>query len=164
MKKLAFALTGLLFASLTACNNSASSKIEGEEKEETVDATTVENEGAPVFSFQNESHDFGQIQEGAKVEHDFVFTNTGDAPLIISNAEGSCGCTVPQWPREPLAPGEEGRIHVVFDSSGKPGMQTKEVKIHANTVPNTKVLRITAQVQPNAEQPAAATGAEVPNS
>lgn len=162
MRKTAFILAGLLFVSLTACNNDASSKIENEEgmeegTEENVDASTVENENAPAFAFETETHDFGKIQEGEKVAYDFVFTNSGESPLIISNAQGSCGCTVPQWPREPVAPGAQDKIHVVFDSSGKPGTQTKEVKLNANTTPNTKVLRITAQVQPAAEQPAEGT-------
>lgn len=161
MRKLVFVLAGAMLAGLTACNDNAASKIKKEEAQESQETATnvdmaVGDQGTPVFAFNQEAHDFGQINEGTKAEHDFSFTNTGDAPLIISNAKGSCGCTVPQWPREPIAPGETGVIHVVFDSSGKPGQQTKQVTLNANTVPNTKVLTITAQVLPKAEENAAA--------
>lgn len=149
MRKLAIVFAGALLMGMTACNDNAASKIKKEEaRETTASVDMVNNAGTPVFAFAEESHDFGVINEGTKAEYDFTFTNTGDAPLIISNAKGSCGCTVPQWPREPIAPGETGMIHVVFDSSGKPGAQTKQVTLNANTVPNTRVLTITAQVQP----------------
>ncbi len=157
MRKVAIVLVGSVFLGLTACNDSAASKIKQEAAKQEASASVemVSNQGTPVFTFTQEAHDFGVIEEGTKAEHDFAFTNTGDAPLIISNAKGSCGCTVPQWPREPIAPGETGMIHVVFDSSGKPGQQTKQVTLNANTVPNTKVLTINAQVQPKPETEAA---------
>ena len=68
----------------------------------------------PAFAFAEEEFDFGTINEGDVVEHVFKFTNTSDKPLTISNARGSCGCTVPEWPREPIAPGEDGEIKVKF--------------------------------------------------
>lgn len=156
MRKVAIVLAGFMLMGLSACNDNAASKIKKEEAQESsASVEMVNDQGTPVFAFAEEAHDFGVITEGAKAEYDFAFTNTGDSPLIISNAKGSCGCTVPQWPREPIAPGETGMIHVVFDSSGKPGQQTKQVTLNANTVPNTKVLTITAQVQPNAQTEAA---------
>ncbi len=154
MRKLAFALAAVAMVSLTACNDAASKIESGNEEANaentntSVDAGTVENQGAPVFSFEAETHDFGQIEEGTVAKHDFVFTNTGDAPLIITNAQGSCGCTVPEWPREPIAPGETGKIHVEFNSQGRAGSQSKQVTLNANTTPNQKILRISAQVQP----------------
>jgi hypothetical protein len=99
-----------------------------------------------------ESHDFGQINEGEVVSVDFAFTNDGEAPLIISNASGSCGCTVPQWPRTPIAPGESGVISVSFNSESKPGNQNKTVTLTSNTMPNVKVLKISAQVTPKIKQ------------
>jgi len=102
--------------------------------------------GAPAFSFAQENHDFGTIAQGDKPQTTFTFTNTGDAPLIITQAKGSCGCTVPKWPTEPIAPGATGKIDVVFDSTGKSGRQAKTVTLTANTVPNTKVLSISADV------------------
>ena len=84
----------------------------------------------------------------------FEFTNTGDEPLIISNAKGSCGCTVPEWPKEPIAPGETGEIAVEYKPAGQSGVQTKYVTITANTSPATTQLTITGDIQadPNAPQ------------
>ncbi len=147
MKKIAFALSGVLLMAFTACDN-ATSKIADNNETSAVDVSSVDGEGTPKFSFQEESYDFGEIEEGTVAKHDFTFKNTGDAPLIITNAQGSCGCTVPQWPREPIAPGEEGTIHVEFNSQGRSGNQQKQVTLSANTQPNQVILKISAQVQP----------------
>ncbi|MGB0864187.1 MAG: DUF1573 domain-containing protein, partial [Saprospiraceae bacterium] len=72
-----------------------------------------------VMAFTNEEFDFGTVNEGEKVKHTFKFKNTGKEPLIISNAKGSCGCTVPKWPREPIAPGASGDVVVEFNSDKK---------------------------------------------
>ena len=101
---------------------------------------------AAQISFEENSFDFGTLQEGEKVEHVFKFTNTSDNPLTISNARGSCGCTVPEWPREPIAPGEAGEIKVKFDSKGKKGVQNKNVTITANTIPANTMLTISSDV------------------
>ena len=100
----------------------------------------------PVINFEEEFHDFGEVQEGDVVEHTFVFTNEGDGPLIISNAQGSCGCTVPDWPRQPIAPGQKGQIKVSFNSTGRAGRQDKRVTLTTNAVPQTKTLNITSNV------------------
>lgn len=102
----------------------------------------------PVMTFNKKEHDFGVINEGDKVETVFTFTNTGDADLLITNASGSCGCTVPDYPKEPIKPGKSGKMKVTFDSSGKPGMQQKAVNITANTVTGRDVLSIKANVTP----------------
>ena len=139
----------LVFA-LTSCQD-ASSKIKNQVTEDlNVQAATPTS--LPAFSFAMESHDFGQINEGEVVSVDFPFTNDGEAPLIISNASGSCGCTVPQWPRTPIAPGESGVISVSFNSESKPGNQNKTVTLTSNTMPNVKVLKISAQVTPKIKQ------------
>ncbi len=91
----------------------------------TVGAVSVNSDEAPVFKFEKESYDFGQITDGEKVSYDFKFTNVGKTPLIVTSATATCGCTVPDYPKEPIAPGAEGVIKVVFDSTGKPGMQNK---------------------------------------
>ena len=104
----------------------------------------------PKFSFQEEEHNFGDIRDGDIVSHTFKFTNTGEAPLIISKATAACGCTVPQWPRQPIPVGGSGEIKVQFDSSNKPGMQNKVVTITANTESKIKKLLIRAQVGPSA--------------
>ena len=105
----------------------------------------------PTFQFEKTDHDFGTITEGDVVSHTFTFTNTGEAPLIIQSAKGSCGCTVPTWPKEPIPVGGTGVITAEFNSKGKPGMQNKVVTITANTWPKTSTLRIKAQVEQNTQ-------------
>ena len=100
----------------------------------------------PAFSFKTEAHDFGKINEGEKVSYSFEFTNSGNADLLITSATGSCGCTVPEYSKDPIPPGKSGIIHVTFDSSGKEGHQNKTVTIVANTIPNSKVISITGEV------------------
>ena len=106
----------------------------------------VEEQGMPSFNFKKEEHDFGILIDGEKVTYSFLFTNSGDAPLIISNAKGSCGCTVPNYPKEPIAPGATASIDVTFDSKGRTGKQSKVVTLTANTNPNRKVIRINSEV------------------
>mgnify|MGYP006306755811 CR=1 FL=1 len=100
-----------------------------------------------TMEFEKIEHDFGTIKSGDVVNHTFKFTNTGDEPLIIKNAKGSCGCTVPKWPKEPIAPGEGGEIKVEFKSKGKSGMQSKKVTIDANVPGGKSFLTIKANVK-----------------
>ena len=145
MKKVfvSIALVGMLFASC------------GEEKTElstdivTNDATAEEGASAtamPKMKFEKDLFDFGKISQGEKVSFSYTFTNTGDADLVITSAQGSCGCTVPTWPKEPIKAGETGKIDVVFDSNGKSGKQHKKVTIVANTTPATNVVALTGSV------------------
>lgn len=101
---------------------------------------------AAAIQFEESTFDFGTIKEGEKVTHVFKFKNTSDKPLTISNAQASCGCTVPQYPKEPVAPGKTGEINVVFDSNGKVGKQSKQVTITANTIPANTVINIAGEV------------------
>ncbi|GGH73256.1 MAG: DUF1573 domain-containing protein [Bacteroidetes bacterium] len=132
-------------------NSSDASSVSYESMEEggnQVTAADVNASGTPKFQFNEMKWDFGNIVDGDVVEHVFEFVNSGDAPLIISNARGSCGCTVPEWPRTPIAPGESGSIKVSFSSAGKVGNPKKQVTITSNAVPNTTVLNIEATVAP----------------
>ncbi|MEN0049087.1 MAG: DUF1573 domain-containing protein, partial [Bacteroidota bacterium] len=104
------------------------------------------------MSFEEMTYDFGTVAEGEKVRHVYKFKNTGAEPLVISNARGSCGCTVPQWPQEAIAPGESNEIVVEFNSKGKPGPQTKTVTITANTEPVTTKLTIKGTVEAGAQE------------
>lgn len=106
------------------------------------------------MAFSESTYDFGTATEGEKVEHIYKFKNTGNDPLIISDAKGSCGCTVPQWPKKPIAPGKSGEIKVVFDSKGKAGKQNKTVTITANTEPATTTINITGEVLKDPNAPA----------
>ncbi len=100
----------------------------------------------PVLSFKDTLHNFGAIHEGETVQHDFEFTNTGKTPLIITSATGSCGCTVPEYPHDPIAPGKSGIMKVTFNSAGKSGRMFKTVILHANTVRNAHMLYIESEV------------------
>lgn len=109
----------------------------------------VRPESAAKIEFEEEVFDFGEITEGEVVEHVFVFKNTGENPLIINNAKGSCGCTAPEWPRSPIEPGATGEMKVKFNSKGKQGEQNKTVTVTANTLPNTTVIRVVGAVRPD---------------
>jgi hypothetical protein len=110
----------------------------------------------PVAQFAKTEHDFGTINEGQTVEYTFAFKNTGAAPLIIQDAKPSCGCTVPNWSKDPIPPGASGFVRAKFDSNGKPGIQNKTITVTANTYPKQTVLRFKAMVTPKAN--AAETG------
>ena len=147
--------------SLVACKSDSATTDDARESLNTTPATTNTVNNTPAapavpagpltkLSFAEATYDFGTVMEGEKVEHLYVFTNTGDEPLIISNAKGSCGCTVPDWPREPIAPGEQGEIKVVFDTKAKGKVggnpQSKRVTITANTDPANTYLTIKGSV------------------
>ncbi|HYG02405.1 MAG TPA: DUF1573 domain-containing protein [Chryseosolibacter sp.] len=102
----------------------------------------------PVIEFADLEYDFGTIAEGNVVEHTFEVKNTGEAPLIIQNAQPSCGCTVPDWTKTPIEPGKTGFVKAKFDSKGKPGMQNKTITVTSNSWPKQTVLRFKANVTP----------------
>ena len=104
------------------------------------------NNNQPIVQFVKEEHNFGDITQGEVVSHNFVIKNSGKSDLIISSAKGSCGCTVPVWPKDPIKPGAEAEIKVTFNSKGRSGLQTKKVTVLTNAIPNTKVLTIRGNV------------------
>ena len=109
-------------------------------------SSSKEKTKLPEIQFEEETYDFGTIKEGEKISHDFKFRNTGNAELIIRSGSGSCGCTVPEWPKDPVPPGGSGAIKVTFNSEGKSGMQHKNVTIVSNTIPNTRIININGEV------------------
>ena len=115
----------------------------------------MNNNNGPTTSmvFNEDVHDFGSVDIETENKHSFVFTNLGKEPLQISNAKGSCGCTVPNWPREPIMPGQSGEIEVVYrPNKGQAGKaQNKTVSVTANTEPAITVLNIKALVNPVSE-------------
>jgi len=147
MRHLVLLLVTLLTISATSCKNDASKKVD-EEKAEKAEAKAEQKEKFPEMSFEEEVYDFGTITAGETVEHEFTFKNTGDAPLVISNAKASCGCTVPSWTKDPIQPGESGNMLVKFNSRGKKNQQNKMVRITANTEKGTETIRIKAFVEP----------------
>ncbi|WP_019039131.1 DUF1573 domain-containing protein [Psychroflexus tropicus] len=148
MKKLLFALVALATISFTACNNQKAADKVDESKKEIAEERDAEKQSFPVMEFEEKEYDFGTVEEGEIVEHTFTFTNTGDAPLIVSNATASCGCTVPTWTKEAIAPGENGEMVVKFNTRGKPNQQMKAVRITANTQSGRETIRIKAFVNP----------------
>ena len=100
----------------------------------------------PILKFETEAHDFGKVIQGEQLSFSFKFKNTGKSNLLISKAYASCGCTIPKFAKEPVKPGDEGIIEVVFNTEGKRGFQEKNVTVIANTQPNEKQLKITANV------------------
>lgn len=108
---------------------------------------TVKNSStAPEFKFTSEEYNFGTIKQGEVVAHEYTFTNTGKEPIIITDARGSCGCTVPVWPKEPIKAGESGTIKVSFNSAGKLGMQDKTVTITSNAANNPVILHVKGNI------------------
>ena len=101
---------------------------------------------ATTVNFTKPRHEFGEVLQNTTNKHTFEFTNTGTEPLVISNAKGSCGCTVPQWPREPIAPGASGDITVEFNSDKKTGKRNQQVTITANTTPPQSIIRSVGNV------------------
>jgi len=151
MKKMLF-LSTMMYLMVTGCSNSPSNKIQENNNQtpsQQVNAKIIDEGGTASFEFTNEGGkvwNFGTIIQDESPEFEFTFTNTGNEPMIISNAKGSCGCTVPIWPKEPIAPGETGSINVKFSSKGKQGTQNKTVTLTANTTPPTTKLRVTGEI------------------
>ena len=133
---------------MVSCKENAASKIKKENIVIAAERDAKIKVGGPKITFDKTEHDFGIINEGDIVETIFAFTNTGKSELIILSAKGSCGCTVPEWPKEPILPGEKGEIKVKFNSDRKPNKQQKQVTLATNTDAGKEILIIKAQVTP----------------
>lgn len=138
----------ILSIGFVACKENASSKIDASKQKKRTEVTLdqVDTQTNAQMEFEEVEWNFGEITQGESVEYAFKFKNTGSDPLIITSAKGSCGCTVPEWPREPVAPGESGVIDVKFNSKGKKGKQNKRVTLITNMVPSQKILTVKGQV------------------
>lgn len=135
-------------AIVTSCSTDPSKKAK-ESKAEAIEAATPTADG-PVVSFDKLSHDFGTINEGEVVETVFTLTNTGNSDLIILNARGSCGCTVPDYPKDqPIAPGDSAEVTVKFDSNNKPNANNRSVTFTTNTEKGREVVQIRTFVTPD---------------
>ncbi len=100
----------------------------------------------PVMEFEQTKHDFGMMVQGEKLSYTFKFTNNGGSDLIISDASSTCGCTIPDFSKAPVKPGDKGKVEVIFNSAGKTGTVSKTVRLLTNAQPNTVELEITAEV------------------
>lgn len=108
----------------------------------------AQSETGAVIKFKEKEVDFGDIKQGDKVSHTFELTNTGTTPLIISNVAATCGCTVPSWPKEPVAPGATAKIQVSFNSAGKMGAQNSVVRIYSNASEPIEKISLKSNVLP----------------
>lgn len=104
------------------------------------------NKAQPVLHFENAEYNYGRVKAGTQVQHEFKFINKGNAPLIITNAYGSCGCTVAGFPKQPIAPGKSSSISVVFDTKGKNGKEIKYVSVVSNANPAVTELTLKGEV------------------
>lgn len=151
--------TAILLAGLAACNGNDASTSTEEKRDSTLLSTDLVNNPRsaaapdavavgemPTIDFKDTMHHFGNIKEGEVVLYDFEFTNNGKAPLVIASASGSCGCTVPTYPSEPVQPGKTGVMKVRFDSHGKTGHQEKSVTVKSNAARGDQMLFIVAEV------------------
>ena len=142
MKKLSDSNQGKLIEYAQSVSSDQSAKVRRPKIAESLidlPMTTVE--------FDKTSHNFGKVKEGEIVEYEYRFKNTGKEPYVIQNAKGSCGCTVPQWSREPVLPGESGMIKIRFDTNHKAGNRTQKVYVSSNTEPAVLSLQLTGVVE-----------------
>ena len=116
-------------------------------KDQAIKSKSNPKDKVTIMTFSKTSHDFGNINQGDKVATEFEFTNTGKNDLTIYEAKGSCGCTVPEYPKTPIKSGEKGVIKVQFNSAGKSGKQSKSVFISTNTEKGSETLKITANIK-----------------
>ncbi len=167
MKSLRFGFVALSTVALFAsCGNDAGDEVRDAARDATemtedaavtganaLDGMDGLNDAVPTgptttMAFKETEFNFGTVAEGEKVKHTYTFTNEGSEPLVLSNAVGSCGCTVPVWPREPIAPGASGEVVVEFNSQGKAGERDQKVTITANTNPAQTFLSLQGTVEP----------------
>ena len=154
MKWIFLCSAGLLM--MVSCNNG---KTGGESKAAEVSAAQAENQPAEqsvetgtdltgaVLTLETDAYDFGSVKEGEKVEHEFTFTNSGNEPLIISRVQASCGCTTPEYSKNPIAPGEKGNVKVVFNSAGQMGKQHKIITVTSNASKPNTLLHLRGEVK-----------------
>ncbi|MEI6695025.1 MAG: DUF1573 domain-containing protein [Bacteroidota bacterium] len=136
----------LLFV-ITACNHHPNERLSSDLVNNPNSASGNQDASAlPKFQFESDIHDFGKVIEGEKLSYSFKFKNIGNADLIIATANASCGCTVPEFSKDPVRKGGEGIVTVTFNTSGKNGFQHKTVTLGANTQPSNFTLHIKAMV------------------
>jgi len=130
----------------SACNSEKDSK----EANDTamVAGDSIATKPLTTMAFADTVHEFGTINEGEKVSYTFKYKNTGENPLILEDVRPSCGCTLPEWTKDPIAPGAEGLIKVVYNSEGRPGEFHKTITVIANTAEEVSLLKIQGKVTP----------------
>ncbi len=140
MKHLIYIVAAMLM--VAACTSAPQGNQTAEQQQST---DSIVKKGS--FKFDTTVFNFGNILEGEQVSTEFVYTNVGDADIIISKIETSCGCTVPEYDKDPVKPGERGSVRVRFDSNGKAGTQYKTIRIFSNSEEDIFELVITGEVK-----------------
>jgi hypothetical protein len=116
------------------------------------------------FNFPTDKHDFGTVEESGPIGYEFTFTNTGSAPIVISDVRASCGCTTPTWTKEPIAPGGKGIIKAEYNTAGRIGMFSKTITITSNATEASKILYIKGIVDPKVTEKPVYTADELKKS
>ncbi|MCT4699553.1 DUF1573 domain-containing protein [Tenacibaculum haliotis] len=150
MKKIAVAIAFVLSTGmLVSCGQgNAASKVKKENVENAEKRDVTISAGSASISFDKEEYNFGTVKEGEIVKTTFIVTNTGKGDLVITNAQATCGCTIPVWPKEAIAPGKTGEIQVSFNTNGKPNKQSKSITLTTNTTKGREILKISGMVTP----------------
>lgn len=148
--KVVFFSAFLMLLSIS-CKENATAKIDENNLEIAKERDAQFSDGIAAISFDKTEHDFGVISEGDVVETVFEITNTGKADLVITDAFATCGCTVPEWPKDAIKPNEKGQLKVVFDSNGKPNKQSKTITLVTNTENGRETVTISTFVTPKSK-------------
>ncbi len=138
MRLISFITTGLLLLSISGCHNG---------KQKNASGIPASDTGKAVLVFNDYEHHFGKVAEGEKISYQFIYENKGTAPLVLNSVSTTCGCTVPKYDKRPVNPDEKGSLEVIFDTSGRRGMQTKTITVNSNASVPIIILKITAEVQ-----------------
>jgi Protein of unknown function (DUF1573) len=146
MIKQSWAIIAMATLLMASCKENAALSID-EDTAKKAEIAHADSGKIPVIKFAEPEFDFGTIKQGDKVEHTFKFTNEGTADLIISDAKASCGCTIPDWTKDPVAPGKDGEVKVVFNSAGKSGDVSKTVTLTLNTEKGTETVSFKANIK-----------------
>ena len=155
MKRVIFLVAVFAVFTLSSCKkDNASNKVKGENVEAAATRDAEISKGSPILEWDKTEFDFGTIEQGEKVTTTFNFTNVGEADLVVTKVAGSCGCTVPAWPKEPVTvkPGESKIIDVTFNSTGKKNKTTNTITLTTNTESGKEVVRIKSFVNLKAAQ------------
>jgi hypothetical protein len=147
MKKIAYILFGFIFPLLIVSCNNGDKPLSTDIVNNPKSASSNNDTDAPILTFDNNEHDFGVAMQGERLSYSFKFTNTGKKDLLISQATASCGCTVADFPQDPIRPNGRSHVTVVFDTKGLKGLQSKSITIFANTNPNNINIKISAMVE-----------------
>lgn len=150
-KRILFACSLPLVFVLVSCDEKKDTRVTADIVTNSQTAEGKSDLPVSKIRFEEDTFRFGEVLEGEKVSHAFRFSNIGNNDLVIASASGSCGCTVPEWPKEPIKPGQSGVINVVFDSERRAGKAEKSVTVYANTEPSKHMIYLSGFVKGNAK-------------